>query len=208
MPYLRLRPSGPLVGEGGPPPTAFRSTRNRPQGTSTSSRAEPMSPLSLNRHLTWSNTVRPSMLGPARTPSLTGTDLLCPAFAYGPPVHSENASRIQYKLRAHVPIVPQPAPDSDEHGPALDARTGPHSLPDWDGPTVPGLRLRPSGPPGHRPQGTSTSPELMSPSTLNRHLTRTNMASPLAARTGPHSLPDWDGPTVPSLNTRLTGPLG
>jgi hypothetical protein len=34
------------------------------------------------------------------------------------------------------PLSLKPAPDSDDHGPALDARTGPHFLPDWDGPTV------------------------------------------------------------------------
>ena len=138
-----------------------------------------MSPMSLNRQLTRTNQAPPSMLGPARTSSLTGTDLQCFATTCGPPVHQIIASRNKYQPRTHVPIDTQPAaPDSDEHGLALATRTGQLPLPDWDGPTVPSLCLRRTGPPGQRPQGTSTSSEFMSLAPLNWHLTRTNTVPP------------------------------
>ena len=90
-----------------------------------------MYPLTLNRRLlTRTNIVTPSLLGLASTPSLTGKDLRCPAHAYDALALPDKAIRNQYKLQVHVPSAPQPAPDSDERGPAPDARTGPHFLPD------------------------------------------------------------------------------
>ena len=52
-----------------------------------------MSPVTLNQNLTRTNTIWPSLLGPASIPSLTGTDLLCSASAYGSLVHPDKAAR-------------------------------------------------------------------------------------------------------------------
>ncbi len=113
------------------------------------------------------------------------------------------APRNQYQLRVPVPSVPQPAPDSDKPGPALDARTSQHFLPDWDGPTVPRLvhqiiaSRNKYQPRTHVPIDTQPAVPY---SDEHGHA--------LATRTGQHPLPDWDGPTVPSLCLRRTGPPG
>jgi hypothetical protein len=99
------------------------------------------------------------------------------------------------------PLSLKPAPDSDEHGPALDARTGQHFLPDWDGPTV--LCHHPAcGPPAHQiiASRNKYQPRALVPIDTQPAPDSDEHGHALAARTSQHSLPDWDGPTVPSLS--------
>ena len=128
--------------------------------------------MSLIRQLTRTNQAPPSMLGPARTSSPTGTDLQCSATTCGPPAHQTNSLKEQVPAPSSLfPLtLIRPLTRTNMATPSL---LGPAS-----GPTVPSLCLRRTGPPGQRPQGTSTSSKFMSLAPLNRHLTRTNTVQP------------------------------
>jgi hypothetical protein len=80
------------------------------------------------------------------------------------------------------PVTLNRHPDSGEHGHAFAARTGHHSLPDWDGLTVLGFRLWLTG---QQPQGNRTRPAFMSPVTLDWHPDSDEYSHALAAGTCP-----------------------
>jgi hypothetical protein len=170
-----------------------------------------MFPLTPGRHVTRTKTVPLSLLRPARTPSLPGTDSRCsPATAHGSPVHQNNGLTESVQAPSSCPHRPslEPAPDSDEHGPALDARTGQHFFPDWDGPTVPSLRLRPPRP--TRTEASSNQYKLRAhvPSVLHPAPDSDKHGLALAARTSTHFLLDWMDLRCPAFAQIGQGPQG